>query len=91
MKSNSKFGGAEIIFNKSKYALKALDDEETLRNEFYLIVINNHNRNKMEKTTDEKWRDFVNKRQKQFNHEQYQQFVWNKVDQFINENAATNV
>ena len=45
----------------------------------------------MEKTTEEKWRDFVNKRKKKFNHQQYQQFVWNKVDQFINDNATTNV
>eukprot|EP00486_Rosalina_sp_Unknown_P000865 CAMPEP_0201565598 /NCGR_PEP_ID=MMETSP0190_2-20130828/4832_1 /ASSEMBLY_ACC=CAM_ASM_000263 /TAXON_ID=37353 /ORGANISM="Rosalina sp." /LENGTH=265 /DNA_ID=CAMNT_0047983285 /DNA_START=21 /DNA_END=815 /DNA_ORIENTATION=+ len=55
MKKDSKYGGAQIVFSKSKYALKALDDEQTLRDQFYLIVINNYHHRKTQKTMDDKW------------------------------------
>ena len=90
MISNDKYNGAEIIFNKTKYVQQAFKSEETLRNEFYLIIVNNNNNNEKNKrkNVEEKWGEFVDRRQKQFNHQQYEQFVWNKVEQFMNDNQV---
>lgn len=91
--SKNKYGGAEIVFTKSKYVQNAFNDQKTLKKEFYLILIDNNRKNGSSKNNslENKWRNFVNKRQKQYDYNQYNQyqaFVWNKVDQFINDNNA---
>merc|ERR1711971_626847 len=52
--------GAQIIFTKSKYAQKALNDAQTLRDEFFLILVDENNKKrKRQMTEEEEWREFV--------------------------------
>merc|ERR1712129_63686 len=81
--------GAQIIFTKSKYVERALDDAHTLNDEFFLVLVDENNqRRNQQQSKEQQWRQFVNKQRANMNYLEYQEFVRQKVETFIEQNRV---